>query len=141
MKNLKSIFLLAIMFFACQAVLAQTDKGIEYYNNKDYANAVKCFQQAAEQGDAKSQNYMGECYYYGNGVTKNLQEAAKWYRKAAVQGNANAQNSLGYCYENGEGVEKNGEEAFFWYRKAAQQGDADGVISKFSCNIFKKNNI
>ena len=54
MKNLKSIFLLAIMLIACQAVLAQTDKGIEYYNYKeDYANAVKCFQQAAEQGDPR----------------------------------------------------------------------------------------
>ena len=125
MKNLKSIFLLAIMFIACQTVLAQTDKGIEYYNNKDYANAVKCFQQAAEQGDAISQNYMGECYFYGNGVTKNLQEAAKWYRKAAVQGNANAQNSLGYCYENGEGVTKDLQEAVKWYRKAAEQGYAN----------------
>lgn len=54
MKNLKSIFLLAIMLIACQTVFAQTDEGIEYYNNKDYTNAVKCFQQAAEQGDGNS---------------------------------------------------------------------------------------
>ena len=30
MKKLRSFFLLAIMLIACQAVLAQTDKGIEY---------------------------------------------------------------------------------------------------------------
>jgi len=86
------------MFFACQAVLAQTDKGIEYYNNKDYANAVKCFQHAAEQGDAIAQNKLGNCYFDGEGVTKNFQEAVKWYRKAAEQGNANAQYNLGNSY-------------------------------------------
>ena len=93
MKDLKSIFLLAIMLIVCQAVLAQTDKGIEYYNNKDYANAVKCFQQAAEQGNADAQCHLGWCYYNGQGVTKDFQEAVKWYRKAAEQGNAKGQNN------------------------------------------------
>lgn len=65
MKKLRSIFLLAIMLIACQTVFAQTNKGIEYYNKKDYANAVKCFQQAAERGDAIAQYNLGNCYYYG----------------------------------------------------------------------------
>ena len=133
MKKIKSVFLLAIMLIACQTVFAQFDKGIEYYSNKDYANAVKCFQQAAEQGDAKSQNYMGECYYYGDGVTKNLQEAAKWYRKAAEQGNADAQSSLGYCYYFGEGVTKNFQEAVKWYRKAAEQGNVGAQNNLGNC--------
>lgn len=54
MKNLKSIFLLAIMLIACQAMFAQTDKGIEYYNNKDYANAVRWTSEQGILGKAPS---------------------------------------------------------------------------------------
>ena len=133
MKDLKSIFLLAIMLIVCQAVLAQTDKGIEYYNNKDYANAVKCFQQAAEQGDPIAQYKLGVCYDNGEGVTKDPQEAVKWYRKAAEQGYARAQYNLGVCYDNGQGVTKDLQEAVKWYRKAAEQGKDQGQISMGDC--------
>ena len=124
MKNLKSIFLLAIMFIACQTVFAQFDKGVEYYKKGDYGNAAKCFQQAAEQGDANAQCNLGAFYLQGLGVPKNLQEAVKWYRKAADQGNASAQCNLAGCYENGIGVTKNFQEAVKWYQKAAEQGHA-----------------
>ena len=59
MRTLKSIFILAVFACVCQSSFAQTDKGIEYYNNKDYVNAVKCFRQAAEQGDTVAQNNLG----------------------------------------------------------------------------------
>ena len=99
-------------------------KGKVAYDNKNYAEAVKWYRKAAEQGHAEAQNNLGECYYYGNGVEKNYKEAAKWYRKAAEQGDAYAQCNLGYCYEYGRGVEKNYTEAVKWYRKAAEQGYA-----------------
>ena len=140
MKKPKSIFLLAIMFFVCQTVLAQTDKGIEYYNNEDYANAVKCFLQAAEQGDADAQYYLGNSYYNGEGVTKNIQEAVKWYRKAAEQGYADGQRSLADCYYTGEGVTKNFQEAVKWYRKAAEQGDAVAQYN-LGVNYFNGNGV
>ena len=52
---------------------------------------MKWYRKAAEQGDAKAQYNLGNCYYFGNGVTENEQEAVKWYRKAAEQGDAKAQ--------------------------------------------------
>ncbi|MBO5694798.1 MAG: protein kinase, partial [Lentisphaeria bacterium] len=72
---------------------------------------VKRYRKAAEQGDAKAQNNLGDCYYKGHGVTQDYKEAVKWYRKAADQGLASAQCNLGVCYEYGHGVEKNLTEA------------------------------
>lgn len=63
--------------------------------SKDYAEAVKWYRKAAEQGDAAAQCNLGFCYYYGKDVLQNYTEAVKWYRKAAEQGNARAQRILG----------------------------------------------
>jgi TPR repeat protein len=79
-------------------------------------------ERAAEQGNALTQNNLGEAYKVAWGVEKSLARAAFWYRKAAEQNYARAQNHLGYAYENGEGVPKDSAEALRWYRKAADQG-------------------
>ncbi len=106
------------------------EKGDDYYFGRNgcqqnYAEAVKWYHMAAEQGYAIAQNNLGECYYIGEGVDEDETEAIRWYRKAAEQGNAGAQCNLGWCYENGDGVVKDMTEAVSWYRKAAEQGDAD----------------
>jgi TPR repeat protein len=83
----------------------------------------KWFKKSAENGFAKAQNELGECYDRGDGLPKDQFEAAKWFRKAAEQGYPEAQKNLAHCYRNGEGVEKNYLEAAKWYRKAAEQGN------------------
>ena len=102
--------------------------GLRYYNGdsvtQDYAKAIECFRQAAEQGYAAAQNSLGECYFYGRGVTQDYAQAICWFRKAAEQGYAKAQYNLGYCYKNGLGVTKDYAQAVYWYRKAAEQGYA-----------------
>ena len=70
------------------------NKGMTYYNKRDYTEAVKYFKQAAEEGYASAQNYLGICYLYGYGVTKNIDTAVDWYRKAARQGQTHAQDNL-----------------------------------------------
>ena len=57
--------------------------GQQYYEAKNYAEAVKWFRKAAEQGLAESQNRLGECYYYGNGVPQDYTEAVRWFCEAA----------------------------------------------------------
>ena len=69
-------------------------------------NKEKELRKAALSGDPKAMLRLGKCYYFGNGVTKNLAEVAKWYRKVADQGNATAMLVLGMCYEDGDGVTK-----------------------------------
>ncbi len=91
---------------------------------KDYAEALKWFRKAADQGSVLGQYNLGVMYADGYGVAQDYTEALKWYRKAAEQGNAFAQNNLGNMYRYGEGVSQDYSEALQWYRKSAEQGNA-----------------
>lgn len=99
-------------------------EGREYYKVKNYAEALKYFRKAAEQGLARAQYNLGWMYKEGRGVAQNDVEAVKWYHKAAEQGHAGAQNNLGWMYKEGRGVAQNDIEAVKWYRKAAEQDHA-----------------
>jgi len=101
----------------------------EAYNAKNWKDAAKWCQIAAEQGVAKAQFYLGIMYYTGRGVPKDYAEAAKWYRKAAEQGHAKAQFYLSFMYKIGDGVPQDNAEAAKWYRKAAEQGVAEAQFS------------
>ena len=75
-------------------------RGNDYYSGRngyrqDYAEAVRWYRKAAEQGYAKAQGSLGWMYEQGLGIPKDGAEAVKWYRKAADQGNAVAQRFLG----------------------------------------------
>ena len=80
---------------------AQYNLGIMYYNGQgvpqDYAEAVKWYRLAADQGDAYAQYNLGVMYDNGEGVPQDYKEAVKWYRLAAEQGHAKAQYNLGSC--------------------------------------------
>ncbi|MDE7455634.1 MAG: toll/interleukin-1 receptor domain-containing protein [Prevotella sp.] len=98
-------------------------RGREYYDMGDYTSAVPLLSKAAEQGNARAQNKLGDCYCWGKGVNQNDSEAVKWYRKAAEQNYPDAQYNLGWCYCYGHGVNQDYPEAVRWYRKAAEQGN------------------
>ena len=63
---------------------------------QDYAEAVKWYRKAANQGNATAQNNLGWMYQYGLGVTQSKSEARKWYEKAAAQGDESAKQALEY---------------------------------------------
>jgi TPR repeat protein len=94
---------------------------------RDLAQALKLYQQAADQGLAGAQYTLGFMYESGHGVTKNQAEATKWYTKAAEQGDPLAQFDLAQRYELGVGVKMDHVEALKWYLLAARQGQADSV--------------
>lgn len=72
-------------------------EAIEYYDDEDYFNAVKLFEQIADK-DIKAQYYLGLCYEHGDGVIEDEEEAAKWFGKAASYGYPNAQYELARIY-------------------------------------------
>lgn len=101
---------------------------------QDYGEAMKWYRKAAEQGHAKAQNNLGDCYVYGDPESEAIVtdsdeveirfgKAVAWYRKAAKQGNADAQCSFGYCYAHGFGIPRDDSQAVVWFRKAAEQGN------------------
>ena len=84
----------------------------------DYAEAVRWFRKAAEQGDADGEYYVGSAYDSGKGVPEDKVQAVKWYHKAAEKGVAIAQYMLGHAYETGEGVAKDEIEAYAYFNLA-----------------------
>lgn len=88
----------------------------------DAAEKAMKYRKAAEQGDAYAQCSLGECYYYGDGVPRDLSEAEKWYRLSAKQKYVGAEFRLGDFYFFGNGVAQDLAESLEWYRKAARQG-------------------
>ena len=89
----------------------------------DWTEYVIFLQNAAQEGDALSQNNLGFLYLLGLGVEEDLTTALKWLHMAARQGNETAQYHLGWCYAMGVGVNKNISEAEKWYQKSSSQGN------------------
>lgn len=68
--------------------------GLAYYSEKKYVSAFSCFKNAAENGNAEAMNYLGDLYYFGDGVYKSLDDAKMWYKNAADKGNVKAKDNL-----------------------------------------------
>ena len=90
---------------------------------KDYKKAAQLFRLAAEQGDAESQNELGDMYYYGDGVPLDHNEAVKWFRLSAEKGDAYGQFSLGFMYANGYGVIEDYVYALMWWYISSSNGN------------------
>jgi TPR repeat protein len=106
------------------AIVAEAlNKGKAAFEAKDYVEAMRWDRQAADQGNATAQTYVGYLYEKGMGVPQDYAEAMRWYRKATDQGHAPAQKNVGSLYEQGAGVPRDYGEAMRWYRKAADQGN------------------
>jgi TPR repeat protein len=96
---------------------------------QSYAEAVKWFRLAADQGIASAQNNLGIMYAKGQGVPQSYTEAVKWFRLAADQGRASAQNNLGMRYFEGTGVPQSYTEAVKWFKLAAEQDLSQSQVS------------
>jgi GAF domain/PilZ domain/Sel1 repeat len=70
--------------------VAQFALGAHYMTGEDvkqdYAEAIRWFTKAAEQGHVGAQSALGAYYWVGRGVTKNLQRAYFWSILARAQG-------------------------------------------------------
>lgn len=132
--DVSSPFALASLYEEGKSVPQDIDKAIYWYRNiktngylseilypmaqSSVSNLLNLKQ--AIQGDAQSQNTVGEYYRYRDDA-----KAIEWFLKAAEQGNAKALYNLGGMYESGNGVEKNQERADELIFKAAEKGDAE----------------
>jgi TPR repeat protein len=53
---------------------------------QNYAEAVKWYRLAADQGDADAQFFLGTMYEQGHGVPQDYVQAHMWYNLAGAQG-------------------------------------------------------
>lgn len=108
--------------YTADELKSMTDRADEYYDKKDYAQAIYWYRKAAEQGYAQAQTKLGLSYGAGWGVDKDYTQAVYWVRKAAVQGYPGAQYALGLFYFKGIGVDIDYFQMEYWCRKAEEQG-------------------
>lgn len=125
---------------------AQYELALWYQRGKepvgaDPVEAVKWFQQAAEQDNAEAAYELGLAYLDGNGATRNLKMAKQWLERAAGQGLLRARVTLRDIArdENGNGIDalanlKNSATQPFF--QAATSGDANAQY-EFALMLFK----
>ncbi|HEY5914366.1 MAG TPA: PEGA domain-containing protein [Verrucomicrobiae bacterium] len=92
-------------------------------------------QARANKGDAAAQLALGNLYFAGTGVSRDLKKGAKWHRKAAEQGLAEAQHQLGLDYTGGDGVKMNKAEGARWFRRAAEQNLVEAQVDFGLCCV------
>jgi len=61
---------------------------------QDYAEAMRWYRKAADQGNAGAQNNIGTLYDNGQGVRQDLPQARAWMQKAAASGYESAKKWL-----------------------------------------------
>jgi uncharacterized protein len=96
-------------------------EGVSAERRGDFAEAVKYYRRAADQGSAAAQFHLGWEYCLGRGVPKDYAEAAKWFRLSADQGFDTAETALCGMYSCGEGPPQDAE-AINWLHRVAERG-------------------
>ncbi len=94
----------------------------------DYDTAFSEFSLAAEQGLDLAQYNLAILYFFGQGVSKDLEQAFKWTEAAANQGHVAAQFNLGSLYYTGDGTPVDRDKAVELYGLAAQAGHAEAAF-------------
>ncbi|GBB88066.1 hypothetical protein RclHR1_01460016 [Rhizophagus clarus] len=97
--------------------------GIE--TNKNYEESFNLFNNELVRNHILASYYIGHCYMFGYGVSKDERLAFEYYKTVANKGCVGGQNNVGYCYSHGKGTEKDLKMAIHWYEKAANNGNAN----------------
>jgi len=132
LRNLGRLLLLAALW-ASTAVADEFQKGIEAFNDEDYATALAVWTPLAEDGDVAAQFNVAMIYDFGEGVPEDNEKALYWYTAAARQADEQAQFNLGIMYANGEGVAIDHGESLKWYSLAAEHGNSIAKTTLVRC--------
>ena len=125
MSKLLRLFLILSIISICFTDVSNASnirKGIEAYQNGDYATALQEWLPLAKLGDADAQFSVGLIFDRGLNVNSDYYAAVKWFTLASKQGHIFAQSNLGWKYHKGQGVDKNNIHAFKWWTLAAMDG-------------------
>lgn len=106
------------------------DKGVKYYKDGDFAQAVEYYRLAAAMGSVQAVCNLGYCYMYARSVEKNMALAMAYFKSAGQKNNVDALYKLGSIYEKGsEGIEIDNELAVYYYTLAIRAINASGSES------------
>ena len=80
--------LLLTLLVGNPAFSADFQKGVDAYDRRDYATALREWKPLAEQGNADAQNNLGVIYNNGWGVLLDFVRAHMWFNIAATSGDS-----------------------------------------------------
>jgi len=107
---------------------AQANIANDFYENKNFIEAVKWSKKSAKKGHSQAQFNIGVAYITGKGVPKNPYKALKWFEMAKENGDPEAQNALAETqwdiaieYRD----KGNFSEALLWFEKAKENGSLE----------------
>lgn len=96
---------------------------------EELPSALEACQQAAASGDLQAQFELGEFYYDGKRVERDLGQALQWFERASLQGHAQSQYRLGMMFFRGDGVPANAVQAYIVLKMAAVNGSDEAMDS------------
>ncbi|MBR7152277.1 MAG: sel1 repeat family protein [Candidatus Methanomethylophilaceae archaeon] len=89
----------------------------------DYSKAYRYFRKAVEQDVVRAYYYLGELYYHGWGIARNLDSAIECFETAADDGDMDAEYALGMMYLYGnDALPRDMERALDYLESAANKG-------------------
>ncbi len=86
----KILSLLTLMTMAAGAFADDLSDADRLYANKDFTHALPLYTKLAKAGNADAQEKLGEIYWFGDGVTVDINTAELWFSKAAAGGQEKA---------------------------------------------------
>lgn len=92
-------------------------------DDESLALALEACRNAAETGDLQAQYEMGEFFYQGERVERDIDKALEWFERASIQGHPRAQYQLGLMHYQGEGVTRNLPQAYIILKMSAVNGE------------------
>ena len=101
------------------------EDAVEENSLEGIENAVGRIKSLGDNGYAKAYLELGNYYYRGNFLPKDLEKAFEFTEVAAERGHIEAQSKLGAFYAQGSGVEKDFDKAIYWSMRAAEQGNSE----------------
>jgi TPR repeat protein len=131
--NRFSSTLLAVLLFSViltpkvEAGSGYYEEGMKFFVNEDYVLARESWSPIAKSGHVRAQKRMGDLYYHGYGVAKDLKIAGDWWERAAESGDVEAQHNMGVLaryQESLAGVTKpqDREESRRWFDQSLASG-------------------
>jgi|GEM_PF-3741166 len=128
MKFYLSILLL--LFIANFSLAQKSEKSASMFSM-----GVENILKRANEGDVDAQTTLGDYYFNGVMVEKDLNKAISWYQKAADKGNIDAQYNLAACYLKATNIENNEEKALEYFTKAADKGHCVAQYNLAACYV------
>ena len=125
-SSIKQVLLIAVVTVIAFPVYADFDEATKAYLLGDFEKARYEALIAATDGSPQAQMLLGQIYFKGEGVEKDLPLAMHWYEKAAANNFDEAQYRLGILYLEGKNsVPKDYNKAYDWLKRAAGNGYRD----------------